>query len=100
MKVKCINNSGSAEDYLVVGQIYEAEEKSNSDYKLSGVSSSWMKSRFEIVPDDPQPSIQAQPATTPTGDVDEDRLWQLMRPRLETGHCPCGIHKDQCKYHK
>lgn len=106
MKVRCINNSGYGESKvsLVVGQVYEVEKVIGTvhgveDYKLVGVPYSWSRCRFEVVPE--QPTTFASTATsTSTTDSEEEKLWQLMRPATPPGYCPCGIHRDQCDYHR
>jgi hypothetical protein len=45
-----------------------------------------------------KPDAFPSPSVLPP-DAEEARLWALMRPRLEVGHCPCGIPRELCTYH-
>jgi hypothetical protein len=48
LKVRCIDALG-ANDTLTKGAIYTVKEDLDTDYILQGITTSWLKSRFEIV---------------------------------------------------
>jgi hypothetical protein len=98
MKVKCIRASQS-DGKLVVGRVYEVETESFAHYYLEGW---WSKDRFEVVSESsavPSEKTILQIGKI-QGDAEEERCWQMMRPRVENGHCVCGCPKELCDYHR
>jgi hypothetical protein len=113
MKVKCINNK-MAEDQLVIGNIYIAQNYDLEHYAITlsgGAISAYRKDRFEIVPDpfngwkvvEDMVINTTIPATTnlPKVDVEEEACWRAMLPRLSSpDNCKCDMLRSKCPYHK
>lgn len=109
-KVRCVDNSNPAEHYIHKGGIYviKAYQSGNPPFSKDSYyidddqgSRWWMCTRFEVVETN-ETIVSVSPTSitvTPT-DPEEDRLWSLMRPRLDPNQCVCGIDKDRCDYHR
>lgn len=88
IQVRCVYNKNSS---LILGKVYTAtDDTGDGQYDIAGEAGQYLKSRFEVV---------IAPTISP-GDAEEARLWMLMRPRVEPGHCVCGVDKQKCTYHK
>lgn len=78
--VKCITNKRSgAEDYLVVGQIYEVEKDLGTLWILKGQKFEWSKIRFI--------------------DLDQKEIVPAPIKALSL-ECPCGLIRSTCEYHQ
>lgn len=85
IQVRCVYNNNTS---LILGKVYTATgDTGDGQYEFADEGVQYLKSRFEVV-------------IAPTGDAEEARLWMLMRPRVEPGHCMCGVDKQKCTYHK
>lgn len=106
MKVKCIDANGYAKGKLVNGKVYEVHENLIKYYVVTTETSGregFDKKRFEVVEDDAPAKMVVDYAINtaiPSADPEEDRMWERMRPRVDPGHCVCGIPKQLCDYHR
>lgn len=101
------------------GQSYEVEREGIVDdkssayhgtptYYIKGVNNytfGYFQHAFKVVSEESEQSevaktIPVAANKVPTIDLDEERLWQMMRPRIEAGHCACGVVRAMCDYHK
>jgi hypothetical protein len=99
--VVCIDTFGLIPSLLQYDSQYMVEEyiPDVHEYVLEGMrdAGSFKVGRFEQIWEKSEIVI---PTTIKTSsDPEEERLWKLMRPRLDVGHCSCGIHKNDCRYH-
>jgi hypothetical protein len=91
--VKCVTPHT---DGLIKDQVYQVLKEDFDVYWIEGgFHNSFFKDRFVLV-DSPHLTTSKPTASS---DPTEERLWQLMRPRLNKGDCPCGGRRGVCKYH-
>lgn len=109
MKVKCISGCRSLSlnaSFLTHGKVYQVISENKTHYKLIDDTNrevGWIKERFEVVEEGgtafPSEKTILQIGKI-QGDAEEERCWQAMRPRVDPGHCVCGIPKQLCDYHR
>jgi hypothetical protein len=103
VRIKCTHAFGS--DVPMIGKVFvvmESRWKSEYNYLTILGRGVYPRDWFELVSDCPptQPSIPKASKVDPNIDPEEERLWKLMRPRLDPGHCDCGIFRGDCKFHR
>lgn len=104
--VRCMDNSGAASE-LKHNQLYEYNgQRKNStgavEIFLAGIGGSFRQSRFEELAIILSPAVQQSTTTVipPKGvDHEEERIWAMWKAP-QKDHCPCGILKKNCGYHR
>lgn len=99
--VTCIEPPGYNNQDLIAGQDYEVigyHPTSPDNYRLKGIATCYMASRFKLKSKAPAPAIMAKPNASI--DMEEERCWMMMRPHRGPNDCPCGILKEKCTYHR
>ncbi len=86
LKVKCIDNTGIAFEFLKFGQVYEAEDRGNEFYYIfltheRGIEG-WYKDRFKLVP---EPEAPEAPPAKIVSDGGSTEYYKLPQGASELG---------------
>lgn len=110
MRVRCIDDSAwnGSPGTLIKNNVYEVNKEYSDTYYLHGLPGGWRKERFIVVNDDevyaevtPRSIIRvAKILDEIKSDQEEERLRKILRPRIASHECPCGIARSQCSYHR